>query len=412
MYQFKLIDADSHTVEPNAAYVRVQREYGDRAPHLVQDPPELGKGVWLITDGLEPVRSAFFALGHVVEKPGGHEHMDIMDDPVGFRRRIQTFNESYRYEDYPGGWEPTARLKDMDRDGVEAAIIFSSPTRFNYAQEDAKFQRAIFRSFNDWLIDEFCAAAPNRLFGMPLISILDIDLAVADMREYVKRGCKSVHIPTQILGSGYYEGVYEPLWATAQELGIPLTVHSNSTQNLKRHHQDQHPRGYDARQYTIKAGRAQPVLDFVSNLIFSGVFDRYPGLQVVCQEFDVGWIPAVLQQVDYTFGRESTYDPEKNLIKRKPSEYFWSNVFFSFEDDRTGMLTTPVYGEDNYMWGSDYPHHTSTWPFSHRILAANVAETQDPERLAWKVGRENTNRAYKLGLATEAPAEAALVGAH
>src|SRR5437762_11024514 len=98
MLDFKLIDADSHVAEHPAAWARVQSEYGDRAPHIVENPPGLGKGLWIINDGLPPVRSAYFALGHVVEKPQGIGHIEVMEDPQEFRRRIVEFNEQFRYD--------------------------------------------------------------------------------------------------------------------------------------------------------------------------------------------------------------------------------------------------------------------------------------------------------------------------
>ncbi len=395
MLDFDLISADTHVAEHPAAWARVQREYPDRAPRVVQDPPGLGRGLWIITDGLQPMRAAFFALGHVVDKPEGIRHMTLMEDAQAFRRRMKEFNETFRYEDYPGGWDPVAHVADMDRDGVEAEIIFSSATRFNYSQTDAKFQRAIFRSYNEWIL-EFASYAPRRLFPLPLISVLDVDLAVADMTEYVKRGCKSVHIPTQILGSGYYEPCYERLWATAEDLDIPLTVHANSSQNLKQHHVDPEGRDYDPRKYIIRITRGVPAVEFISNLIFSGVFDRHPRLKVVCSEFECNWVAGMVQRVDYMVGRESTYDPERNLNRRPPSEYLQENIFFSFEDDRAGVLTTPLYGADNFMWGNDYPHHQTTWPRSKATLEDNCAGL-DPA-LPRKLGRENVNRVYKLGL--------------
>src|SRR5579884_2229831 len=133
MLDFQLIDADAHVAEHPDAWARVQREYGDRAPHVVEDPPELGKGLWIITDGLQPVRSAYFALGHLVEKPQGIGQVAAMDDAEAFRRQVIDFNENFRYEDYPAGWDPASRIKDLDRDGVQAELLFSSPTRFNYA---------------------------------------------------------------------------------------------------------------------------------------------------------------------------------------------------------------------------------------------------------------------------------------
>jgi predicted TIM-barrel fold metal-dependent hydrolase len=395
MLDFQLISADTHVAEHPDAWARVQREYGDRAPHVVQDPPGLGTGLWIITDGLEPMRSAYFALGHIVEKPEGISNMEQWEDPRAFQRRVLEFNETFRYEDYPGGWDPAAHVADMDRDGVEAEIIFSSPTRFNYSQTDAAFQRAIFRSYNEWIL-EFASYAPRRLFPMPLISILDVEAAVADMREYVKRGCKSVHIPTQILGSGYYEPCYEPLWATAADLDIPLTVHSNSSQNLPRHHVDQGAREFDPRKQIMRTTRQLPAVEFLSNLIFSGVFDRYPTLQVVCSEFECHWVAGLVQRVDYNLGRESTYDPDRNANRRSPSEYLRENAYFSFEDDRAGMLGVPLYGADNFMWGNDYPHHQTTWPYSRRGLEENCAGL-DPA-VVRKLGRENVSRVYKLGL--------------
>jgi hypothetical protein len=144
MLDFKLISVDDHVNEHPAAWERAQREFGDRAPHIVENPPELGKGLWIIAEGLPPVRSAYFALGHVVEKPEGISNMTVMEDREKFRKNIIEFNKNFRYEDWPAGWEPSARLKDMDRDGVEAAVFFSSPTRFNYSQNDGKLQRRHF----------------------------------------------------------------------------------------------------------------------------------------------------------------------------------------------------------------------------------------------------------------------------
>ena len=394
MLDFRLISADSHVAEPPEAWARVQREYGDRAPHIVQDPPQLGKGLWIVTDGLVPVRAAYFALGHLVEKPEGIGHVGSMADRQEFKRRITEFSETFRYEDYPSGWDPSARARDLDRDGVEAELLFSSPTRFNYAQGDAKFQRSIFRSYNEWLF-EFCSYDSKKYFPIPLISVLDIDRAISDIAEYARRGCRTVQIPTQIIGSGYYEPQYEPLWAAAEETGVVLTVHSGSSQNQRREERTG-PRDGDPRTQLINMSRALPAVEFISNLIFSGVFDRHPELKVVCSEFSCAWVAGVVERLDYTWGRESTYDPERNVNRCNPSEYFWRNLWFSFEDERSAVLATPLYGEENFFWGSDYPHHSTTYPHSLATLEANCTGL-DPS-LARKLGRENVNRIYSLGL--------------
>jgi uncharacterized protein len=394
MLDFKLISVDDHVNEHPAAWERAEREFGDRVPHIVENPPELGKGLWIIAEGLPPVRSSYFALGHVVEKPEGISNMTVMEDREEFRKKIIEFNENFRYEDWPAGWEPAARLKDMDRDGVEAAVFFSSPTRFNYSQNDGKLQRAIFRSYNAWLLD-FCAHQRKRLVPMPLISILDIELALADIKEYVRAGCPAVHLPSTISGSGYYESLYEPLWQTIEDLGLLVAIHSGTGQGQKRKKVGE-ARQDDIRARLIDMNRPLPAVSFISNLIFSGVFDRYPNLKVMCTEFDASWVAGMIQRLDYAFGRESTYDAERNINQLKPSEYVRRNVFFSIGDDRAAVLGTPLFGEDNFIWGGDYPHHVTTWPYSRETLTA-ICEGF-PARLARKLGRDNAVRVYNLDL--------------
>src|SRR6266511_1333168 len=214
----------------------------------------------------------------------GISNMTVMEDREKFRKKITEFNENFRYEDWPAGWEPSARLKDMDRDGVEAAVFFSSPTRFNYSQNDGKLQRAIFRSYNAWLLD-FCNYQRKRLIPVPLISILDIELAVADFKEYARAGCRAVQLPSTISGSGYYESCYEPLWQTAQDLDLLLAIHSGTGQGQKRKKVGE-VRQDDIRARVIDMNRPLPAVSFISNLIFSGVFARYPNLKVMCTEFD------------------------------------------------------------------------------------------------------------------------------
>ncbi|HLG71649.1 MAG TPA: hypothetical protein VK009_14605, partial [Chloroflexota bacterium] len=125
MADFKLISSDSHLNEPPAAWERVQKEYGDRAPKVVKDPPGVPKGLWLITDGIAPMGVSHFSIGIVAGKPEGITNMDLSE----WQRTID-FNEEYTFEDFPAGWEPSARLAAQDKDGVDAEVLFASPARF------------------------------------------------------------------------------------------------------------------------------------------------------------------------------------------------------------------------------------------------------------------------------------------
>jgi hypothetical protein len=199
MPDFKLISADSHVNEPPAAWERLQKEYGERAPRVAKDPPGVPKGIWLVIDGLPPVGLSHYSKGLAVEKTKGISEVDQ-------EKHFETirFNETFRYEDYPGGWEPTARLKDQGTDGVDAEVLFSSAARQLYSITDEPYQRAIFRSYNEWLA-EFCSVDRKRLIGLALLPILDMDHTVEDIQHYAKLGFRGVQLPTRIKDSGYYE---------------------------------------------------------------------------------------------------------------------------------------------------------------------------------------------------------------
>jgi len=388
MPDFKLISADSHVNEPPQAWERVQKEYGERAPRVVKDPPGVPKGVWLLIEGRPPVGLSHYSKGLVVSKNQGISEVEQ-------EKHFETirFNENFRYEDYPGGWEPAARLKDQDTDGIEAEILFSSAVRQLYSIIDEPFQRAIFRSYTAWL-QEFCSHNPKRLIGLATLSILDIEHTVADIHEYASQGFRGVQIPTRIKDSGYYEPKYEPMWAALEETGMIVNVHTSATQGVARKHYEG-PRDIDPKKQSLGfANKQAPAQQFLGNLILSGVFDRHPKLKIVCAEFDVGWVANLVQQVDYWFGRASTFDAEKNINRLPPSAYFKTNAFFTYQDDRAGVLTAPVFGEDNFLWASDYPHGVTTWPNSQATVDRNCAGI-DPA-VKRKLNHHNVAKLYRL----------------
>lgn len=389
MLDFKLISADGHINEPPAAWERVQKEYGDRAPKVVKDP-EGFKGIWVMTDGLPPSPCSNYSIGHVVSKPEGLGNVE-MDKHY---ERIH-FHENFRYEDFPASWDPAARIKDQDKDGVATEVLFASVGRFFFGLSDAPFQRAIFRSYNAWL-HEFCSYDPKRFVGVPLISILEPEKAGQDITEYARIGFKAALIPYAIKDGGYYDPVYEPLWSAAEDAGVVIHIHVGGPM------QGAKPRWFGFQRLTAEgssdffgAGRIATATGFISHLMFSGVFDRHPNLKVVCAEYDVGWVAIMYEQANYRYGRATAYGSDVKL-KMAPGDYMRRHAWFTFQDDRAGMLTTSVFGEDNFMWASDYPHGNTTWPYSHQTMTRISAGVESA--VIRKVGRENANRLYNLGL--------------
>ena len=394
MPDFKLISADSHVNEPPAAWERVQKEYGERAPKVVKDPPGVAKGTWLITEGLPPIGCSHFSIGRVVEKSKGISQVDVENHFAAIR-----FNESFRYEDHPGSWQPAVRVKEQDRDGVEAEVLFSSWARIFYVLTDAAFQRACFRSYNFWLHD-FCQQSPKRLIGIPLLSIIDPEQAAKDIHEYAEMGFKGVQIPPGIKGDAYYNPIYQPIWNAAEETGMLMVIHSGQLQGGASRRWFEKLNSADEWPGFFQHSRQTVIKTVIGQMIFSGLFDRHPKLKVICTEFEAGWVGIIVQQVDYQYGPKKTAHGtqlgDDLRLQLPPSEYFNRNLWFTFMDDRAAVLTTPIYGEDNFMWASDYPHAACTWPYSHQIAEKTFAGASDVTKR--KLCRDNVNQVYHLGL--------------
>jgi len=199
---YKIIDADAHMCElPNLWVERIDRQFRDRAPRVVKDPNGK-KGSFFVCENLPPMRvSGAFAAGQTFDKK---------------------FLEAGIEDALPGGWDPAERLKDMERDGVEAAVLYTTFGFVLFQIEDAALQEACFRVYNDWLT-EFCSYAPQQLAGLALIPLFDVGRGKQELERCRKMGLRGALIwasPPE--GQPYSASAYDPFWATAQDLEMPL----------------------------------------------------------------------------------------------------------------------------------------------------------------------------------------------
>jgi predicted TIM-barrel fold metal-dependent hydrolase len=291
-----------------------------------------------------------------------------------------------------GAADPVARVADQEVDGVCAEIIFPNYGMVLFGLDDIETQRAAMGLYNSWLAD-FCRAAPTRLFGVPCISVYDIDAAVDEMHRALDLGLIGImvwQVPDPHLP--FSSDHYERLWAAAAEVGAPvhthiLTGHSYAKGGLGK--------TLGAERIRDAVNRKQTdTVNALFDMIFSGAFERHPKLRLVLAESEVGWIPYVLQQWDYYFERFRA--TQSMPISRRPSEIFAEHVFCTFLEDFAGTRQFTWWGHDNCMWSNDYPHFNMTFPNSRENVQKHLRGL--PYDLQVKLVRDNAVRLYGLPL--------------
>ncbi len=380
MAEPQLISADSHVNEPGDLWVeRIDKAFRDRAPRVVDNLPDRQPGSYLVLEGIQPI--------HLTQGLGAGKKPEEL--PKFFQE--STYKDARR-----GGWDPAERLKDMALDGVEAEVIYTTLGFRQFWFTDAALQQACFRAYNDWLA-EYCAYAPKRLAGLALISLYDIDAAIRELRRCRQMGLKGAMIwasPPE--DRPYSDLLYDPFWAAAQDLNMPLSLHaitgmgpeSQATRAMGREIQRMD-------RYLRAVTGADEVKRSLTVFIFSGVLERFSGLKLVSAENNVGWLPFVIQRWDQA--QESSRYMHPTPLKLKPSEYFHRQVSATFIDDSVGVENRHQIGIDNIMWSSDYPHTASTWPQSQEVIARDFKDVPAAEK--WKIVRENVTQLYELDLA-------------
>ena len=369
MPDYRIISADSHVMEPaNLWTSRAESKFKDRVPHV----ESLEEGEYWFCDGAR------------VDTVAGGTQVGLR-----FEEPEKLSSKGGKTENVIlGGYIPEEHVKDMDIDGVDVSIVYPTICLQLYTYvPDSELLNSLFRTYNDW-IGEFCSAVPRRLKGIAVINVDDVRTGVKELERCAKLGFAGAMITiTPPEGRSYDKPEYEPLWAVAQDLAMPLSLHAA----------------------TIRAGAA-PNLDFtpaisvnldywvrtsIANLIFSGVFERYPDLQVGSVEQDLAWAPYFLQQIDYRYTQAM-----RELMKHRfkgdvlPSDFFHNNVFLGFQEDALGIRDRHIIGVDQLQWGSDYPHPESTFPRSRQILEEILSGCTEEEKA--KIAGGNSARVYNL----------------
>jgi predicted TIM-barrel fold metal-dependent hydrolase len=248
--------------------------------------------------------------------------------------------------------------------------------------------------YNDF-VSEYCAAAPQRLYGVCLVPLSDIGEAVKELQRCAKAGFRGAQIwgvpPAE---RPYHDTDYDPFWAAAQELKMPLSLHvatGKSFNEAPRNPEKPLPR---MQMLMTRMNTIHDVQKSILQFIFGAVFDRFPNLRIISAEHDAGWAAHMVHRMDRQY--EKWASGNEKTLKLHPSDYFRRNVSVTFQDDPVAGITAKFYGEDNFMWGSDYPHSDATWPNSRAAIARSMAGV--PEDVARKITSSNAAKLYRMEL--------------
>ena len=363
---YRIVDADTH-VNPPADFWQdyLPQKFRPLAPRV--EPGE--DADYVVFEGK---RKKLNVLG----AQAGHKS----EDYKAFGRKSETL---------AGGWEAKARLEDMDRDGMDASVIYGGGP---LGSSNVELFMASFEAYNRWLAD-FCSHAPQRLAGIAYIPMTEVQESVDLMRRMAKIGLKGVNIPAfpmsiEAMGKGaitggqmlaltgdpngprkYDDAEFYPFWEAAIELGMTVNIHLGA-----RGARLEPANVFMPDLVMSKLTMAEPI----AIMIFGGVFQRYPELKLVSVESGVGWFSWMTEYMDSIWTRHRHWT--KSVLTKPPSFYMEQNVYGSFIHDRTGVLNRNLPGGKNIMWSSDYPHSETSYPNSRDVIARTFAGVPEDEK--------------------------------
>ena len=350
----------------------MESKFKDRAPHIER----LDNSDWWVCEGEQ-----------IVSTTGAGAMAGVrFEEPEKISRQGNLADVR------PGGYIPEEHVKDMDIDGVDVSIVYPTVGLGLYGVPDGELLNSVFRTYNDW-VAEFCNAIPSRIKGIAMLNLDNVWVGVKELERCAKMGFVgamiSIYPPEE---RAYDKPEYEPLWAAAQDSGIPLSLHVSTN----RPGPGQETQAADNSTTAFMTNLDHWVRMSLARMIFSGVFDRYPKLQVGSVEHELSWVPHFLDRLDYNYTQriQGVYQEYRLKGDALPSDYFRTNVFLGFQEDALGIKMRDIIGVDNLQWGGDYPHIESTFPRSRQILEEILVDCTEEDKA--KIAGGNAARVYNL----------------
>ncbi len=364
---FNAISSDSHIIEPADLWEkRLAPKFRERGPRLVHE----GDMDQWYCDGVK-----FGDLGS--NQQAG----------LRFEEPEKLTHQGSQATVPAGGLDPDVHIKDMDLDGIAGGVLYPSQGLTMFRVPACDVLTASFKVYNDY-IAEFCKPYPNRLKGIAMINVDDAEEGIQELERAAEMGLGGALISVRPM-IGYDQPVYNRFWAAAQDLDMPLSLHTGTIR--WRPGMDLHiDNAFTFRNKDVE------VRDCINAMIFSKVFEEYPQLKVGSVEFEVAWAPFYMRDMDYFYKQRATgIGGTRFKGDTLPSDFFRNNLFISFQEDDLGIELRHRVGVDNLLWASDYPHAEGTFPKSREILDRIFQGVPEDEKV--KIAGGNAARIYHFG---------------
>ena len=372
MNDMVLISVDDHVVEPRDLYEgRMPAKFQDRAPKVIRTAK--GRDYWSIDGAPVPM---------------------IGMNAVAGREKHEYGMEAGSYDEMrAAAWDVDRRIEDMNANGVLGSLCFPSFPSFAgkafIDMADKDLALACIQAYNDWHVESWCGAHPDRLIPLAVLPLWDPELSAAEVRRVHAKGTNTVSIPdnpAQLGLPGIHSESWEPLWKAIADTDVMITTHMG-TGNAAPHASPETPIDSWILSMPISIANA------ASDWIHMKIWQRYPNMRITLAEGGVGWIPYFLERADITHIRHHSWT-QADFGGKKPSEVFNKHFVTCFIDETFGIKNIADLNEDMVTWECDYPHADTTWPEAPEFLWRAVKEL--PNATIDKITHRNAMREYKF----------------
>jgi predicted TIM-barrel fold metal-dependent hydrolase len=275
----------------------------------------------------------------------------------------------------------------MDRDGVDAEVIYGILAACA-KMKDPEAADEMLRIYNDFM-HAFSSTYPDRMIGLACLPYNNIEGAAREVRRVAKLGMKGVELSCSWHMTPMWHPMWDPLWEAVNETQLPLHFHTFPATDPELRKQLE-PTIARRMTYSGLCRFQMTLANILTDLMGAAVFERFPNIRVVFGESGIGWIPYVIDRMDFEY--KDQYQDLK--LKKMPSEYWRNQCRATFQYDRVGTKLIEDMGVETLMWGSDYPHPDGVWPESAKYIADQFGHL--PPDVTYKMTCENAGKFYGL----------------